>query len=124
MAGRITRNPKGRTGRWGGGRYAPRRKVCFFCSNHIKEIGYKDIPVLVKYISDRAKIEPRRRTGTCARHQRALALAIKRARHLVLLPFAPDHIHKMGMVAVGVPAPKIESKPPEDTAAEAVEETA
>ncbi len=49
-----------------------------------------------RYISDRGKIEPRRRTGTCAKHQRALAVAIKRARHLAMLPFAPEHIHKMG----------------------------
>jgi len=52
--------------------------------------------MLGSYISDRGKIEPRRRTGTCARHQRALAVAIKRARHLAMLPFAPEHISKMG----------------------------
>ncbi len=61
-------------------------------------IDYKDTSILVRYISDRGKIEPRRRTGTCARHQRALAMAIKRARHIALLPYVPDHIHKMGNV--------------------------
>jgi small subunit ribosomal protein S18 len=52
------------------------------------------------YISDRGKIAPRRKTGTCAKHQRALALAIKRARHLALLPFVPTHIHKTGGVGI------------------------
>jgi small subunit ribosomal protein S18 len=47
---------------------------------------------LRRYVSDRARIEPRRRTGVCAKHQRRLALAIKRARYLALLPYAPDHI--------------------------------
>ncbi len=57
-------------------------------------IDYKDPAKLVAFISDRGKIQPRRKTGTCAKHQRALALAIKRARHLALLPFVPDHIYK------------------------------
>lgn len=48
--------------------------------------------MLRRYISDRGRIEPRRRTGTCAKHQRALAMAIKRARHLAMLPFTPSHI--------------------------------
>jgi small subunit ribosomal protein S18 len=52
--------------------------------------------MLRRYISDRGKIEPRRRTGTCAKHQRALAMAVKRARHLALLPFTPAHIHQAG----------------------------
>jgi len=80
-------NYRGRTGtRWSGGRYVPKRKFCSFCTNNTKEIDYKDTSVLSRYISDRGKIEPRRRTGTCAKHQRALATAVKRARHLVLLP--------------------------------------
>ena len=54
--------------------------------------------MLGRYISDRGKIEPRRRTGTCAKHQRALAVAIKRARHLAMLPFAPEHVYKMGNI--------------------------
>jgi small subunit ribosomal protein S18 len=88
---------KGRAKNWkGGGKYAPKRRVCFFCVGKIEEIDYKNTSVLGNYISDRGKIEPRRRTGTCARHQRALAVAIKRARHLAMLPFAPGHIHKLG----------------------------
>ena len=77
-------------------RYVPRRKVCSFCVGKIKEIGYKDPMKLRHYISDRGKIEPRRKTGTCAKHQRLLAVAIKRARHLALLPYVPAHLRKMG----------------------------
>ncbi|MBL7124971.1 MAG: 30S ribosomal protein S18 [Dehalococcoidales bacterium] len=77
-------------------RYVPRRKVCSLCIDNVKVIDYKDPVKLRRYISDRGKIEPRRRTGTCAKHQRALALAIKRARHLALLPYVPAHIHKTG----------------------------
>ena len=65
----------------------PRRKVCSFCVDRIDHIDYKDIPRLRKYISERAKIIPRRVTGTCAYHQRQLTVAIKRARHLGLLPY-------------------------------------
>lgn len=72
----------------GGGRYYPRRKVCSFCMDKIDVIDYKDFGRLRRYISDRGKIEPRRQTGTCAKHQRALSVAIKRARHLALLPFS------------------------------------
>ena len=68
----------------------PRRKVCAFCVDRIQEIDYKDVPRLRKYLSGRAKIVPRRVTGTCARHQRQLTVAIKRARHLALLPYVSD----------------------------------
>ncbi len=67
-----------------------RRKVCSFCVDRIDTIDYKDIPRLRKYISERAKIIPRRVTGTCAYHQRALTVAIKRARHVALLPYISD----------------------------------
>src|SRR3712207_3567266 len=70
-----------------GGRYTPRRKLCQFSSDKIALIDYKDIKRLQRYISDRGKILPRRRTGTCAKHQRGLSTAIKRARHVALLPF-------------------------------------
>jgi len=86
--------------RWGRGRYIPRRKVCSFCRDKIEEIGYKDPVQLQPYISDRGKIEPRRRTGTCARHQRLLATSIKRARHLALLPYVSAHIRKTGGVGI------------------------
>jgi len=66
----------------------------------VEVIDYKDPVKLRRYISDRGKIEPRRKTGTCAKHQRALAEAIKRARHLALLPYVPAHIHKTGGVGI------------------------
>ena len=81
------------------GRFIPKRKVCFFCRDKI-EINYKDPVQLRPYISDRGKIQPRRRTGTCAKHQRPLAVAIKRARHIALLPYVPSHIHQTGGVAL------------------------
>ncbi|WP_071434512.1 30S ribosomal protein S18 [Angelakisella massiliensis] len=68
----------------------PRRKVCAFCVDKIESIDYKDVPRLRRYLSERAKIVPRRVTGTCARHQRQLTIAIKRARHLALLPYISD----------------------------------
>jgi len=74
----------------------PKRKFCAFCSDKVEAIDYKEPSKLRRYISGRGKIEPRRRTGTCAKHQRALAVAIKRARHLALLPYVPAHIHKGG----------------------------
>ncbi len=67
-----------------------RRKVCGFCVDKVEHIDYKDIARLRRYMSERAKILPRRVTGTCARHQRALTVAIKRARHLALLPYTSD----------------------------------
>ncbi|HEY6378790.1 MAG TPA: 30S ribosomal protein S18 [Candidatus Dormibacteraeota bacterium] len=66
------------------------RKVCSFCLEHIEQIDYKETSRLRRYLSDRAKILPRRMTGTCARHQRALTVALKRARHMALLPFTAD----------------------------------
>jgi len=66
----------------------------------VEAIDYKEPAKLRRYISDRGKIEPRRKTGTCAKHQRALAEAIKRARHLALLPYVPAHIHKTGGVGI------------------------
>ena len=76
----------------GGGRFGARRKVCAFCVDKIDNIDYKDAGKLRRYISERGKIEPRRKTGTCARHQRRLTIAIKRARHLALLPYTADHV--------------------------------
>ena len=77
-------------------RFLPKRGACAFCSEKAKVIDYKDVSRLRTYISDRGRIEPRRRTNACAKHQRFLARAIKRARFLALLPFTPEHIHKTG----------------------------
>mgnify|MGYP005757240283 CR=1 FL=1 len=67
-----------------------KRKVCQFCADKAVSIDYKDVPRLRKYISERAKILPRRITGTCAKHQRELTIAIKRARQVALLPYISD----------------------------------
>ncbi len=67
-----------------------RRKVCNFCTDKIEHIDYKDIKRLGDCISERAKILPRRITGTCAKHQRQLTIAIKRARHVAMLPYISD----------------------------------
>lgn len=64
-----------------------RRKVCQFCADKDKKIDYKDVETLQKYITERGKILPRRVTGTCAMHQRAVTKAIKRARTVALMPF-------------------------------------
>ena len=65
----------------------PRRKYCGFCKDKIDYIDYKDINLLRRFMSDRGKIRPRRVTGTCAQHQRDLAIAIKRAREMALIPY-------------------------------------
>ena len=67
-----------------------RKKVCSLCVDRIETIDYKDAARLRRFISERAKILPRRVTGTCARHQRELTVAIKRARHIALLPYISD----------------------------------
>ncbi len=97
----VKRKPSKPKERWSGARYVARRKPCSFCVGKVESIGYKDPVKLGGYISDRGKILPRRSTGTCAKHQRALAVAIKRARHLALLPYVPAHIHKVGGVGIG-----------------------
>src|SRR5512138_3834968 len=70
-----------------GRKFTPRRKVCQFCVDKVKEVDYKDLGRLRRFLSERGKIEPRRKTGTCATHQRSLNVALKRARQLALLPF-------------------------------------
>ncbi len=67
-----------------------RKKVCAFCVDMADHIDYKDTAKLHKFVSDRSKILPRRVTGTCAKHQRELTTAIKRARHVALLPYTSD----------------------------------
>ncbi|ADL08964.1 30S ribosomal protein S18 [Thermosediminibacter oceani] len=67
-----------------------KKKVCSFCMDKIDYIDYKDVARLRKFITERAKILPRRITGNCARHQRQLTVAIKRARNIALLPFTSE----------------------------------
>ena len=79
--GDRARRPRGRK---------PRRKVCTFCVDKIQHIDYKDIARLRRFTSERGKILPRRMSGTCAKHQRQLSTAIKRARQIALLPYTID----------------------------------
>ncbi len=79
-----------RRGRW-------RRRVCPMCENKISFVDYKDFNFLRRFISDRGRIESRRKSGACAKHQRALAQGIKRARHLALLPYTAEHIRVSGV---------------------------
>ena len=68
----------------------PRRKVCAFCVDKIENIDYKDVARLKRFTTERGKILPRRISGNCAKHQRQVTLAIKRARNIALLPFTAD----------------------------------
>ena len=78
---RAARRPRGRR---------PRRKVCQFCVDKVEHIDYKEIARLRRYINERGQILPRRMSGTCAKHQRQLSVAIKRARAIALLPYTAD----------------------------------
>lgn len=84
-------------------RYFSRRKVCGFCVNHATHIDYKDLVTLQRYLSDQFKIESRRKTGTCSKHQRGLAGAVQRARYLALLPYDRDHRLPGGRSVIPVP---------------------
>ncbi len=89
------RSPMGGPGGRPGGRgrdFRSRRKVCQFCVDRVREIDYRDAPRLRRYLSDRGKIEPRRKTGTCAKHQRRLSVALKNARFMAMLPYTAGHI--------------------------------
>ena len=68
----------------------PKKKVCLFCVEHIEDIDYKDIAKLRRFVTEKGKIIPRRMSGVCAKHQRSLAVAIKRARVMGLLPYSAD----------------------------------
>jgi small subunit ribosomal protein S18 len=71
-------------------RFFSRPRECAFCSDKNAHIDWKQVEVLRRYVSDEGKIRPRRQTGSCAKHQRELARAIKRARHMALLPFSGE----------------------------------
>ncbi|MBP3290970.1 MAG: 30S ribosomal protein S18 [Clostridia bacterium] len=68
----------------------PKKKVCLFCVEHIEDIDYKDVAKLRRFVTEKGKILPRRMSGVCAKHQRSLATAIKRARVMGLLPYSAD----------------------------------
>jgi len=90
------RGGRGRPPQRGGRRYfrRPRRKVCAFCLDKKKPIDYKDVGMLRRSLTDRGKIRSRRKTGTCAKHQRRLAIAVKRARQVALVPITAEHIRR------------------------------
>lgn len=77
-----------------GRKFVVKPKVCTFCADKTA-IDYKNASLLQRFVSDRGKIVPRRRTGVCAKHQRSLAEAIKRARYLAMLPSSPSHVYNM-----------------------------
>ena len=79
----------------GRGRFQ-RRRICAFCVDKVDKIDYKDINLLRRFVSDTGQIDSRRRTGTCARHQRRVTKAVKRARYLALLPYTAEHIRRYG----------------------------
>ena len=81
---------KGKGDRPRGGGFFRRRRVCKFCADKIDYINYKDVRLLSPFIPERGKIQPRRISGTCAKHQRALQTAISRARQLALIPFTAE----------------------------------
>lgn len=87
-----------RRGRGGGGTRGrfQRRRICAFCVDKVDRIDYKDVNTLRRFVSDQGQIDSRRRTGTCARHQRRLTTAIKRARYLALLPYTAEHVRRFG----------------------------
>ncbi|WP_145101928.1 30S ribosomal protein S18 [Sporomusa sp. KB1] len=68
----------------------PKKKVCSFCVDKATDIDYKEVPKLRRYTTERGKILPRRISGNCAKHQRQLTLAVKRARNIALLPFTAE----------------------------------
>src|SRR5438094_7900667 len=108
------RGDRGERGGPGGRR--PRRRVCSFCVEKVQRIDYKDVGRIRRYISDRGKIDPRRKSGTCAKHQRMLTTALKRARFMALLPYTAEHVRSLmspqaRAMAGGPPPPKPERPP-------------
>lgn len=92
IGGKTLNNRRGGGERTGGGgkMRKPKKKVCNFCIDKVEHIDYKDVNKLRRFISERGKIIPRRISGNCAKHQRQLTVAIKRARNIAFLPFTTD----------------------------------
>ncbi len=90
-SGRSDRSDRSERNRYDRQRYQQERE-CRFCASPSMKIDYKDIETLGRFVSDHGKIRSRRQTGTCAKHQRELAKAIKRSRHLALLPFTGESL--------------------------------
>lgn len=100
---RGSRDDRGgdRDDRGGGRRFGARRRGCAFCIDKIETPDYKDVSMLRRYVTDRGKLEPRRKVGTCAKHQRFVALAVKRARQVALLPYTAEHDRTSGVLGSG-----------------------
>jgi len=81
--------------RQGGSRFFSKPKFCQFCADKTLTIDYKKVDLLRKYVTEEGTIRPRRQTGACARHQRAVAAAVKQARQIALLPFTGKHVEEM-----------------------------
>jgi small subunit ribosomal protein S18 len=90
--------------------------VCSFCVDKVQKIDYKDVGRIRRYISERGKIDPRRKSGTCAKHQRMLTSALKRARFMALLPYTADHVRLLmspqARAMAGGPPPPKPDRPP------------
>ena len=86
---RGDRGERGERGE-GGRRFFSAPRVCQFCTDHSTKIDFKNTELLRRYVQEDGKIRPRRQTGACAKHQREIAVAVKRARHLALLPYTGD----------------------------------
>ena len=96
---RGDRDDRGDRGDRGGGRrFGARRRGCEFCIEKIAQPDYKDVNLMRRYVTDRGKLEPRRKAGTCAKHQRLVAVAVKRARHMALLPYTSEHVRVSGVL--------------------------
>ena len=102
--------------RGGPGGRRPRRRVCSFCVEKVQRIDYKDVGRIRRYISERGKIDPRRKSGTCAKHQRMLTGALKRARFMALLPYTAEHVRSLmspqARAMAGGPPPPKPDRPP------------
>ncbi|MEW5868948.1 MAG: 30S ribosomal protein S18 [Chloroflexota bacterium] len=86
----MSNQPNSSDGQTGQRRFFSRPRECPFCTDKSLVMDYKQVEILRRFITDDGKIRPRRQTGMCARHQRALARAVKRARHIALLPFSGE----------------------------------
>ena len=103
MSEERVRRPRGRK---------PRRKVCQFCVDKIEHIDYKDLARLRRFVTERGKILPRRMSGNCAKHQRQLSIAIKRARHIALLPYSRPALPPFLPFRAGIDsAPSVDKRP-------------
>src|SRR5437763_1396009 len=113
---RGDRGDRDRGDRGGPGGRRPRRRVCSFCVDKVQKIDYKDVGRIRRYISERGKIDPRRKSGTCAKHQRMLTAALKRARFMAMLPYTADHVRGLmspqARAMAGGPPPPKPDRPP------------